>query len=78
MNNWFYNEVKMMNKHNMLNSAGANFRRSEIAQEGGQSGLIQRGIVFLGRHLVDAGKELLDRYELTPMNGAFPQPTNSD
>ena len=78
MSNWFYNEVEMMNKHKMLNSAGANYRRSKFTQEGGQPGLVQRGIVLLGRHLVDAGKGLLDRYELAPTNGAFPQPTSQN
>ena len=78
MNNWFYNEVEMKNKHNMLISAGANYRRSKLAQEGGQPGLAQRGIVFLGRHLVDAGKGMLDRYELAQTNEAFPQQTSTD
>ena len=78
MSNWFYNEVEMMNKHKMLNSAGANYRRSKLAREGGQPRFIQRGILFLGRHLVDFGKQLLDRYELAPANEAFPQPTSLD
>lgn len=78
MSNWFYNEVEMMNKHKMLNSIGANYRQSKFAQEGGQPGLIQRGIVFLGQLLVDTGKWLLDRHELTPTNRAVPQLYNSD
>ena len=78
MSNWFYNEVEMMDKHKMLNSAGANYRQSKFMQEGGRPGLVQRGIVLLARNLVDAGKGLLDRYELAPTNEVFPQLTNPD
>jgi hypothetical protein len=78
MNNWFYNEVEMKDKHKVLISAGANYRRSKFAQEVGQPGYVQRGIVFIGRHLVDAGKGLLDHYELAPTNEAFLQTASPD
>jgi len=77
MTNWFYNEVEMFDKHRMLTNAGANHRRSMLVQKG-QPGFVRRGALFLGRHLVDAGRGLLDRYEPIPTNEGFPQPTSVD
>jgi hypothetical protein len=78
MSNWYYNEVELLNKHKMLNSAGANYRRSKSAQESGQRGFVQRGIVLFGRHLVDAYKRLLYRDEPAAANETFLQLTSPD
>ena len=70
MNNWYYNEVELKNKHKMLNSAGVNHRRSKVARDGAQLGFVRRGAVLLARRLVDAGERVLNHHAMAPENEA--------
>jgi hypothetical protein len=78
MNNWYYNEVEMMNKHKMLKTAGATKRLSGFAKKNGQQGILRRGILFLGHSLVAAGMKLQGHYATVPANDALPQPATQD
>lgn len=63
MNNWYYNEVEMLNKHKMLGDAGRKQRKTREAAGSGTHGYLPRFLVALGRSLVSAGGSLLRRYE---------------
>lgn len=66
MNNWFYNEVEMINKHKMLGDAGRKQQQTRHTARNGAPGFAQRFLVVLGRSLVSAGGSLLRRYEPAP------------
>ena len=63
MNNWFYNEVEMMNKHKMLNMAGRKQQPTREAAGSGRRGFAPRLLAALGRSLARAGGSLTKRYE---------------
>ncbi len=73
MTNWFYNEVEMMDKHKMLNGAGAKYQQSGKVNRHHTSALSHRFVILLGRLLVDAGRSLLNRFEPAPDQTIVPQ-----
>lgn len=62
MNNWFYNEVEMMNKHKMLNKAGRKQQPTGEAADSGRRGFVPRLLAVLGRSLARVGGALTKRH----------------
>ena len=65
MNNWFYSEMELMNKHKMLKEAGKKHYEAKHALEGKKYSLHRRLVILFERSLVSAGKWLLDWYKRT-------------
>jgi hypothetical protein len=72
MNNWYYNEVEMKDKHKMLGDAGSKYRGVKHTPDGKGHSLPGRLVILFEQSLVSARNGLLDWYQQVTANEELP------
>ena len=73
MNNWYYNEVEMKDKHKMLGDAGSRYRETKHTPRGKKHSLPGRLVILFERSLVSARNGLMNRYQRATADEEHPQ-----